>query len=94
MNTTIRIAAAALSLIAAGTTFAAERAPNEPTVSPVSTLSRAEVRESVLQARAAGALRGGEADVQSTEVVVSQNNRDQVRTETLAALAKGQTYIR
>jgi hypothetical protein len=88
MNRIARIAAAALSLAAAGTAFADSPNAMDPLPS-VSTLSRAEVKAQVLQARANGTLRTSEADLNKSDVVASSRTRADVRAETLAAIAQG-----
>ena len=56
---------------------------------PASTLTRAEVRQSVLQAQKAGALQHNDVDLPETDVVAFGKTRAQVRQEVLAARATG-----
>lgn len=78
----------ALSLVAAGSAFADD--PTIETSRASSTLKRAQVTDQVLQARAAGTLIGGDARLNQGDVLVSTRSREDVRAETLAAIASGE----
>ena len=56
---------------------------------PASTLTRAQVRQSVLQARKAGALQHNDVDLPETDVVAFGATRAQVKQQVLAARANG-----
>ena len=56
---------------------------------PASTLTRAEVRQSVLQARKAGQLGHNDVDLPDEQSAAFGSTRAQVRSETLAARAAG-----
>ena len=80
----------ALSLVAAGSALA-----DDPTIEASrapSTLTRAEVTAQVLQARAAGTLTVSDAQLNQGDAVVSTRSREDVRAETLAAIASGEIH--
>ena len=89
MNRITRLATIALSLAAAGSAFA-----ESPTVNIgapfASNLSRAEVVTQVLQASRAGTLPRNDAELYMVAVAPSNRSRDDVRAETLAAIASGE----
>lgn len=88
MNRFTRIATVALSIAAAGSAFA-----ESPTPAPAalnSSLTRAEVQAELLQARAAGTLVSTEDQFNKGADVAVSRSRDEVRAETLAAIASGE----
>ncbi|MBK8527157.1 MAG: hypothetical protein IPL57_08665 [Rubrivivax sp.] len=89
MNHITTLAAAILSLAAAGSAFA-ESPGALPQAPSVSLLSRAAVQADVLQAVAAGQGSVGEAELNRAEPVLVARSRDAVRIETLAAIASGE----
>lgn len=91
MNRITRIAALALSFAAVGSAFA--ETPDFPAAqASLSIASRAQVQSEVLQARAAGTLTLGEAQLNRNDTATSLRSRAEVRAETLAAMASGELH--
>lgn len=90
MTKTSFIAAAALALVASTSAFAGEATYEYPQAT-VSKLTRAEVTAQVLQARAAGVKVDVEGVDRPETSFASVRSRDDVRAETRAATARGET---
>lgn len=88
MNRSIRIATVVLSLAAAGSAFAESPTPESAVLH--SSLTRAQVQADVQQARAAGTLVATELQLNQAADVRVSRSRDDVRAETLAAIASGE----
>jgi len=91
MNRITRIAALAVSLVAAGGAFA-----DDPTIEPpyqgVSTLTRADVKAQVQQVRVNGTLQTNDHRLKLAEPVQSLSSRAEVRAQTLQAIASGELH--
>jgi hypothetical protein len=90
MKTSSFVAALALSFVASGAALAAGEATYEQPQVISSSLSRADVVAQLNQARANGTLLVSEADRQANTPFTSQRSRADVRSETLAAIARGE----
>jgi hypothetical protein len=90
MKTSTFVAALALSFVASGAALASGEATYEKPQVITSQVSRADVVAQLNQARANGTLLMSEADRQANPSFTSQRSRADVRTETLAAIARGE----